>query len=145
MAKNMSEVDSQLIDGESETAFSSAFLAIPSESDTKPLDIPQGEVIRNIQRGTLVKAVINPGACVLGIIQQTNEETSNFTAGHFTAGEIVRELQALAKMGDGSVSIFQGTIEGEIVELYSNGQRLTPKGIRAKYRARDIHHLTNMT
>jgi len=103
------------------------------------VEIPQGEVVRNIRRGTLINAAINPGACVLGIIE--TGENDEFMAGHFFAGEIVKELKAMADIGDGVV-VYQGPVEGEVVDLYSSGQRLTPREVKRRYRTRDLHNLT---
>jgi hypothetical protein len=109
------------------------------------LDIPQGEVLRDISGGTMISAGINPNCCVLGIVPQEEELARRFTAGHFQAGEIVRELSELAKIGGGFAVVYQKTVEGTIGDLYTKGQKLTPAQIKVMFRTRDLHHLTNLT
>jgi len=105
------------------------------------LEIPQGEVVRNISGGTVISADIHPNSCILGIITQGEA----FIAGHFQAGEIVRELSELAKIGGGFASVYQKSVEGIIEDLYAKGRRLTPAQIKVMFRTRDLHHLSNLT
>lgn len=104
------------------------------------LEIPQGEAIRQIPKGTIILSSMSPGSCVLGIALTEN----GFTATHAQQGEIVRELTALAKLGD-KVTVYQGLIEGEIGALHANGTQLNPTQVKIAFKNRDRRHLTGLT
>lgn len=104
------------------------------------VDIPQAQVVKGLAIDTTITAAINPGACVLAI---SREQGDKYTAGHFQAGEIVRELTALARLSpDGVVAVYHRPAEGNINLLYESGLHLNPQQAKRVFKKFDRQDIT---
>ena len=108
------------------------------ENHPSRMEIAQGNVFQNIKPGTVVFADICPGSCVFGIAPECNKKSGTYIAGHLPAGEIVRELLSMAKIGGGNVTVYQSSVNGEIESLYQNGHKLSPAEVRKLFSMRDL-------